>query len=142
MAVHSDLSLKATGNVTPSSFIKIDTTSDGDCALAGANEQTIGVSHDYTRNAPGTSADDGYIAISGETVPIYGPGQIALVKTGTGGVTRGGWVKSDAAGLAVAVATTGTTIQNVAGVALQSVAAGGLALVRVTECFPYRPALS
>lgn len=142
MAVHADLSLKATGNITPSSFVKIDTTSDGDCALAGSNDETIGISAEHTRNAPGTAADDGYTAISGESVAIYGPGQICLLKVGSGGLARGGKVISDGSGLGVAAATTGTAIQWIGARALQTVAQNGFCLVRVCESFAYRPALS
>lgn len=136
-----DLNLKATGNVSPCRFVKIDTTSDGDCAQASTNERTIGIAQDGTRNAPGTAADDGFLAVSGETVPIYGPGRICLLELGSGGATRGGRLKSDNTGKGVASATTGTTVQEVGAVALQSGAAGVKILVRV-EQYPYLPAVA
>lgn len=135
-----DFNLKATGNVTGCRFVKIDTTSDGDCAAAGANEGTIGISQEGTRNAPGTAADDGFLAIAGETVPIYGPGRKCLLELG-GTVARGARIKAGSAGVGITSAVTGTTVQEIGARALQSGVSGQKILVLI-EMYPYLPAVA
>lgn len=135
-----DFNLNATGNVSPCRFVKLDTSADGSCAAAGANEATIGISGDGSRIAPGTPGDDGFIAVAGETVGAFGPGRKCLLELG-GTVTRGDRLRSGSGGVGVAAATTGTTLQEVGARALQSGVSGQRILVLV-EQYPYRPALS
>ncbi len=123
-----DFNLNATGNVSPCRFVKLDTTADLSCAAAGSNEAVVGISGEGSRIAPGTPGDDGYIAIATETVPVFGPGRKCLLELG-GTVTRGDRLKSGAAGVGVAAATTGTTRQEIGAVALQSGISGQKILV-------------
>lgn len=136
-----DLSLVSTGNVVGCRFVKLATSADGAGTAAGANERTIGISGEGTRNAPGTAADDGYLAIAGETIPAFGAGKKCLLELG-GTVVRGDYVKSGAAGVGITSATTGATMQNVGAIALQSGVSGQKILVQVLPPTPYYPALA
>ena len=90
----------AGGNIGPSKFVKLSTAADNKVLQAGAGEMPIGVSQRGTRNAPYSSLDDGYAAISGENLQVHGPGELAVVECG-GTVTAGTSVKSDGSGDAV-----------------------------------------
>lgn len=136
-----DFTLVATGNISPCRIVKLATSADGAGTAAGANERAIGISGTGTRGAPGTPADDGFLAISGESVPVFGPGRKCLLELG-GTVVRGDYIKAGAAGVGITSATTGATMQNVIAVALQSGVSGDKVLVVVLPPTPYYPALS
>lgn len=135
-----DYSFIATGNVDACRFVKIDTAGDGKCAQASTNERPIGISEDGSRQAPGTAADDGHLAIATENVAIYGPGRKCLLDI-AGTVTAGTYLKSDSSGKGVAALTTGTVVQEHGAVALQAGVSGQRILVEV-RCFPFLPAVS
>lgn len=135
-----DFNLTATGNVSPCRFVKLGVAADETGTAAGANEAVIGISGDGSRNAPGTAGDDGFIAVAGETIPVFGPGRKCLLELG-GTVTRGDRLKSGAAGVGVAAATTGTTRQECGAVALQSGVSGQKVLVVIIPD-TFFPALS
>lgn len=130
----------AGGDINTSRFVKISTAADNTVLEADANEQICGVSSEAAQDAPipGASA---LAAVSGDSVSVHPIGSIACVLVGSGGVTRGANVKSDADGKAVLAATTGTTVQWIAGTALETAAAGELAKILV-QSFAHRPALS
>lgn len=130
----------AGGDINPSRFVKLSTAADYTLLEADANEQTVGASTDATRDAPVPNAST-LAAASGEPVHVKTIGSICLVTVGSGGVTRGALVKSDADGKAVLAATTGTTVQWVSGRALATCAEGELAPI-LLESYPYRPALA
>jgi hypothetical protein len=140
MYTDCDFTLVATGNISQCRFVKVATSADETCTQAVANEITVGITSDGTRNAPGTLADDGFIAIAGEQTPIFGTGRKCLLELG-GTIVRGDRLKSDANGKGVAALTTGTTVQEVGARALQSGISGQRVLVLV-EQYPFRPALS
>lgn len=130
----------AKGDIRPCRFVKIDTSNDFGVLEADANEDGIGISQEGTKQAPIPGAST-LAAADGENIQVYGPGEVCLLQLGSGGATRGGNLKSDADGKGVAVATTGTTIQLVRAVALQS----GLEDEKIQVLIrPYdvRPALS
>lgn len=128
---------KAGGTIRPSRFVKVSTAADFTILEADANEFVVGVSMENTRDAPldGASTD---LASSGDPCEYYGEGRIAPVLVGSGGVTRGAEVKSDADGQAVLAATTGTTKQNIGGVALETASEGELAriLIKIRSEYP------
>lgn len=133
----------AGGNITPSRFVAQNTSYDSTVDNASsANQRCLGVSQTGTRKAPGTGADDGYAAIAGEPVQVYLPGDIAPLQIGSGGVTRGQLIKTDASGNGVAAATTGQTLQWVHAQALESGASGEIINVLVLPPTPYNPAVS
>ena len=96
---------KAGGTINPSRFVKISTAADMTLLQAGANDFVCGVSMENTRDAPLDGAST-VLADSGDPCEYYGEGRIAPVTVGSGGVTAGADVKSDASGQAVLALTT------------------------------------
>lgn len=133
----------AGGIVRPSRFVKVSTAADNTVLEADANEQVCGIATEATRDAPldGASGEAASSTV-GEGNLMYSPeGNVALVTVGSGGVTHGAEVKSDADGQAVLAATTGATKQWVAGIALESALEGELARI-LCKVYPHYPALS
>lgn len=130
----------AGGDIRPSRFVKVSTAADHTVLEADANEAVIGISHESTQDAPisGASAN---AAESGDQLTVYGIGRSCLLKIGSGGCTRGDELKSDADGQGVTRATTGTTLQHVGAIALESASEGEFARVLVHRTSVY-PALA
>ena len=128
-------SMVANGNITPYSIVKYDTVV-GKCVLAAAGtDKLVGICQEGTRNPPNTTVynDDGYAAIAGENIGIYGPGASDKVMLKLGGtVSVGSWITSDSAGLGVA---TTTNKDVVIAIALDSGVASDLIPVRVVGPF-------
>lgn len=134
--------LTAGGNITTHSFVKLSTSADHTALQAGDNEFVIGVSQVGTEDPPGVTGSGTYAATAGKHLQIFGLGDSnLLLRLGSGGCTRGDLLKSDASGNAVAAATTGTTVQNIGAIALESGSEGELVQVQVL-IFKHRPALS
>jgi len=127
------------GTIRPSRFVKLSTAADQTFLEADANEQTIGVAQDWQRDAPIDGADPD-AAESGDPLSINPIGSVCLLQIGSGGVTRGDELKSDADGKGVTRATTGTTVQWVGAIALESAVEDELAKVMVVR-YPMRPAI-
>jgi hypothetical protein len=117
----------STGNIAPSRFVKLSTTLDGKCTQAGAGEKIFGISQQGTRNTPYGSLDDGYAAIAGENLQIYGPGDDGAVLELGGTVAAGDRLKSDANGKGV---TTVTNLDEVGAVAMVAGTSGQLVPVQ------------
>lgn len=128
---------EASGTITPSSFVKI--SGNFTVALAGANEAAIAISGPETRAV--VDSNPTAHAVSGEPCSVYNPGEVAYLKL-AGTVTAGDFLKSDASGLGVVIATTGTTAQNVGAQALQSGVADDIIRVRVLPLHKVYPALA
>jgi hypothetical protein len=92
----------AAGNISPRRFVKRGATA-GKVLQAGAGEKVCGISQSGTRNAPYSTLNDGYAAISGENVRIFGPGEICEVQAGATFAIDARLI-GDANGKAVAVA--------------------------------------
>ncbi len=119
----------ASGNITPSSFVKLTTTAVGKVTLAGAGEKIFGISQEGSRRTPYGGLDDGYAAIAGENVRIYGPGDgLCMLQLG-GTVTIGDRLKSDASGFGV---VTTTNLDEWGAIAHASGVSGELIPVQVT----------
>lgn len=112
--------LQAGGNIRPCRLLKIGAADNLVIEATAATDVIIGVSAPWTRQAPYGSLDDGFHAIAGEPVEIYGQGEIAPVIAGSGGMARGGRITSDGNGQGVAASAGNGSV----GVALQTVAAG------------------
>lgn len=130
----------AGGDIRPARFVKVSTAADNAVLEADANEAIIGIATEATQDAPipGASAN---AAESGDPVKVYTIGSECLLEIGSGGVTAGAEIKSDADGKGVLAATTGTTVQNIGAVALEAASAGELARVVVVR-YKTRPALA
>lgn len=128
-----NLQVTAGGNIRPSRVVKISTVADNQVLeSAGATTPNIGIAQMGTRRAPGTGDDDGYAAISGENVGVYGPGAGASPGQLGGTVTRGDAVTSDSNGLLVTTTTEGDCI---VGWALQSGVTADLISILVQPCY-------
>lgn len=95
----------ATGNITMSRFVKLSTTLDGKCTQAGTGEKIFGISQQGSRNTPYGALDDGFAAIAGENVQIYGPGDDGAVLELGGTVAAFDRLKSDTNGKGVVTVT-------------------------------------
>jgi hypothetical protein len=91
----------AGGNISPSTFVTIDTTT-GKVTTTGANGDAYGIAQQHTRRAPLSGWDDGYAAIDGEMLNIFGPGDDSCLLALGGTVLPGQAIKSDASGNGVA----------------------------------------
>lgn len=112
--------LAAGGTIYPCRFVKMSTAADDRGLQATANDAPIGISYDSGKYAPLSDlVSDNPHAVAGDSIGLYGDGDQCLLELG-GSVTRGGRIKSDADGKGVAVATTGTTIQQYGAIALES----------------------
>ncbi len=109
---------------------------------ANATTRLWGVVKDFTRYAPGSPADDGKHAVSGESVSLIPPGAIAALILGSGGATAHNSLVSDTAGKGIVAATTGTVLEYVGAIALQTGVAGDKIEVWTVESYTRRAALS
>lgn len=109
--------LEANGNILPSVFVKQDLTQDFSVIQSTANARTFAISQPGVKYPPGTPGDQGYAFIQGDACTLYGPGSVCLLAIGSGGVTRGDLLESDANGAGVTSTTSG---HNVGAVALES----------------------
>jgi hypothetical protein len=128
---------EASGTIQPSTIVKI--SGNFTVAMCGANEAGCGIVGPETRAV--TDSNPNAHAVSGEPVSMHNPGEVAYL-TLAGTVTAGDFIKSDAAGEGVAIATTGTTAQNVVAQALQSGVDNDVIRVRVLPQHKVYPALA
>lgn len=115
--------MRAGGTIEPCRFVKQSTAADFTLLQAGTNERVFGISNEAAQAAPIPSAATA-AAVSGDDLNWYGNGEVALLELGSGGITRGAFLKSDTDGKGVAAATTGATMQEVGAQAMESGAAG------------------
>lgn len=128
------IQLRAGGNITPFRVVKIGTTQDSEALQsAGATTPNIGLCHGGTRRAPGTGDDDGFAAIDGENVAIWGVGCIGLGELAATSA-RGDGVTADSNGRLVTTTTDGDII---VGWLLQSGVANDIVRVLVNPCYLY-----
>ena len=135
------LSFRASANISPSRFVKI--SGEHTVAAAGDNEEIIGVAQEGSNKAPlADYVSTVYAAEKDQQLSVYSVGEICLVEAG-GTISAGQLLKSDSQGRAVAIATSGTTIQNYGAIALQAATAAGQKIrVLVVPLGKVRPALS
>lgn len=131
MGVHGNMpSLIAGGNINPSVFVK-GGAADHTVIQADADATTVlGVSGPGTKAWPETGNSTVHAA-AGDPVELHGFGDEALLKIGTGGITRFAYLKAEADGEGVA-ATSGDVAN---AMALESAAAGELGRVLVISPF-------
>lgn len=142
MAMPSAPTMRAGGTIRRARFVKLDTSNNNTVLEADANDRTIGISQEYGREAaiPSVTADPPEAAQDDDDLLVHLPGDWALLEIGSGGCTAGGRLKSDADGKGVAILGTGTTIQQIGAVALETASEGELAKVLVVYTSE-RPAL-
>ena len=124
------ISAMPNGNITPSRFVKFDTSTVGGYVLqAGSNDKIIGVAEPGVRQPPISGLDDGFAGIqNSNSILIFTNNDECWVECG-GAVTFGDYLESDTNGKAVTSSTDG---HNYGAIALQtSTAAGQLVRCRV-----------
>lgn len=111
--------LIAGGNILPKRFVYISAESTGaQCTTALQN--VVGVTQDTTRRYDST-----YCAIAGDTIPFQNPPNGILIGVaGSGGVTAGAHVESDANGAGITALFTADTNRCHRYVSLDTVASG------------------
>lgn len=126
--MYGSFSGRAGGNIAPCRFVK-RTASSGEPVITqcGSNEAPWGIGPSGTRRQALTGWDDGYAAISGDTVNVIGPGDDEALLEIAGTIAAGGYIKSDADGKGVAA---GTDKDHVGAVALVSGVSGELIRVK------------
>lgn len=112
-----DIGFVANGTINTARFVKLISGTKFRVAQAGDNEACYGVSTQQARRPEitGTLAATTEAAVAGEQIDIEQPGSLAWVTAGAA-VVEGAFVKSDANGKAVTIATSGATKQQVAGI--------------------------
>lgn len=128
MPTGNDLQLMAAGDIRPCRFIKMQTDANQEALEADANEAIIGISQEGTKEAP-QSGSSALAAADGDEVSFISMGEVGLLKIGSGGCTAGDELKSDNDGQGVARASSGTTVQNVGAIALETASEGEFARV-------------
>lgn len=119
----------ANGNITPSRFVKLDTTVDGKVLQAGAGDMIFGVAQEGTRLAPLSGWDDGYAAKAGENIRVYAAPEDKDCFLEIAGTTSvGDKLKSDGSGLGV---VTTTANDNIGAIADEAGTANQLIKVRL-----------
>ena len=118
----------ASGNLVTKSFVKAVSGYPGKFAQAGANDPVVGAVGQNLKYPQGLGGSATLAAEANDSVEIIGPGMTAEVTLG-GTVVEGGLVKSDGSGFAVAIATTGTTKQQIAGICLRGGGNGEVGLI-------------
>lgn len=127
-------SLIAGGNVYPCRFIKMDSSNHQAIQAAAATDVPIGISMEAQKDAPIPSAAD-YVATSGESLPHYEDGDICRLQIGSGGCTPNMLLVSDSDGKGVAAASSGTALQCVGAIALETASQDEFALVKKITSF-------
>jgi hypothetical protein len=94
----------ANGNIRPSRFVKLDSSGDNLVAESDADDPCYGISQAGTRRTPYSSLDDGYAAIAGEDLEVFGVGEVCMLELGAT-ATVGARLKSDADGKGTPVTT-------------------------------------
>lgn len=128
----------AGGDIFPARFVRI--TGEFTIQQCSASTQSIiGVSQEGTFAPPNLATllggTESKLAASvvngtGQSLKVFGLGDVCMIVAGTGGVTAGNKVKSDADGKAINIGTT-TGTYNVGGTALNTVVAGEKVLIQV-----------
>src|SRR5262245_9360088 len=113
--------LQAGGNIKPKRIVRLTNAADNTVVQASAaTAMMYGVSGQGTRytEITGLSLNDGFHAIVGENVKVFGAGEVAPLKAGAT-VVRGDRITSDSDGRGIPTTTDG---HYVIGEALQSAA--------------------
>lgn len=127
-------SLIAGGNINSCRFLKMDSSNHQVIQAAAATDVPLVISQEAQRAAPVTGASD-YAAASGESVPVYHNGDVCRLQIGSGGCSPGTLLVSDADGKGVAAASSGTALQVVGAIALETASENEFALVLKTLSF-------
>lgn len=128
----SGMGFMANGTITIASFVKLVTGTGNNnyVVIASTNDAVIGVSGMNLKYPQGLGGSTTTCAEAGDGIEVIQAPYTAMLTLG-GTVATGGYIKSDSSGFGVAIATTGTTIQQIGARALAGGASGNLCLVQV-----------
>lgn len=120
------LNPEAGGNISPKRFCTLVAGVPNQVVQASnKNQILVGISGANTRYTPGSPADDGFHAIAGEPVTLYGPFQRCLLKLGVTAVTdMTVLLTTDASGQGVPTAPVAGTVCYYGALPLRLAAAG------------------
>ncbi len=119
----------AGGDIHPSRFVSLDTTTDGQVLEASAGGKLYGVSQPGTRAAPYPGLDDALAAKATENLMIYGPPEKdVFLEIGTGGCVPGDRIKATTNGVGI---VTTTNLDEYGAIAQSTAISGKLALVQL-----------
>jgi hypothetical protein len=142
MGIRDSFKFVAGGAIAPSRFVTLSTTQDSTVLQATTlNTRCIGISQAGSQLFPTPTNSNNAAGADLDPVQVYGPGDIAPLQIGAGGVTRGAMIRCDATGQGVLALTTGNVLQWVQAIALEAGASGEIIDVLVTNPIPYYPAL-
>jgi len=134
--------LIAGGAIRPHRFVKMDTAEEHQGLECDANDAPIGIAGPPTLNAPMSDlVTTNNAAADGDSFLLKGPGEYCQLEAGAS-FNSGTRLKADADGKGVAVATSGTTIQQWGAISQQAAAADGDLVEVFVELGSERPALS
>lgn len=128
----------ANGNVSPCRFITpVVSASGGSLAVqaSAANQLLVGVSWEGTRYPPNGPADDGLVAIAGEPLSAYSPGEQCNLTLGATVTNANSLLTSDSAGKGIVVDDTSDAKIFVGALALQPGVANDKVWVQVLHPF-------
>lgn len=131
------ITYNATGNINPSRFVKIDTTQPqggtGCVIQCTGSDIPVGVSNQGVHNPPLAGLDDGYAAIAGLSIRVYGAGEICWLQTGTTAFNAGVYLKPDSTGRGTPITSTADVY---GATALENSSGDGVSLVRCMVTSP------
>lgn len=128
----------ANGNISPRRFLTSVTGSGNANKVVQASAATamiVGISANTTRFPPGSPADDGYCAVSGEPVPYHGIGHICDLDIGGTVSNAGVFLSADSSGKGVSTALADGTEQFYGALALETGVDGDTIRVYVISPF-------
>lgn len=96
----------ALGDISPARFVIPSTTDFCVTQATGGTVEPAGISYEFTRYAPNTPFDTGFVASSGQHVQIYSEAQMCNIESGAS-FNSGVRLKPDGNGRGI-LATTGT----------------------------------
>jgi hypothetical protein len=103
----STISLTCTGNIMPSTVVKIGTTADFSCTAAVAASVPFGISQEWAKGAAGTPHAVEFAGVAGDTIEVYTSGKVckSALKANSGALTAGASVGANADSEIVVVAS-------------------------------------
>jgi hypothetical protein len=98
MSAGPSYSKVAGGNISPSSFVKLDSSNSGQVLQCGSNDVPYGIAQPGTNSPPFSTLDSVYAAVITENLLVYGPGAKDVLLQISAACNPGQHLKSDTNG--------------------------------------------
>lgn len=136
----NQMAYRATGTIRVARFVS--PSGENTVAESTAGQLPCGISQVGGRDAPVplNTTSPVQAAISGDSLNVFGEGEVCLLTLGTGGCTAGALLKSDASGQGIALVRGAGTKENYGARAIQAGAAGAMVSVVVMTGVETTPA--